>query len=271
MVDAFPPAAEQIIGRNVRIDPGARIRVTERLVIGDGTIIRRGALIEGRSVTLGRDSWIDEEAVIGGGSAFEWQSELVAKDFLHLGRYSQVNTARRVTLGSEVGIGIGSKIFTHGAYLSAFEGYPVRFKEVVIGDRVWLPNALVNPGVTIGSDVVVAAFSLVNRDLPSGCLAAGTPARVLREHVFPRTITAEEKQGIIEQVNETLRTHYSFVDDRITVGGNGGRPRTVFDLRERTIEGPADQESDKLKDQLRRAGIRFRYSSVDGRYERWSA
>ena len=269
MVASFPPAAVQVIGANVSIDPGARIHVTERLIVGDGTVVRRGALIEGRSVSLGRDCWIDEEAMIGGGSAFGWQSELVAGDFLHLGRYCQVNTARRVSLGSEVGVGIGTRIFTHGAYLSAFEGYPVRFKEVVIGSRVWLPNAVVNPGVTIGDDVVVAALSLVNRDLPSGCLAAGTPARVIREHAFPREITAEEKQGILEQVNSTLRTHYLLTDDRITVGGEGHRPRTVFDLHERTIEGPADHESDRLKDQLRRMGIRFRYSSVEGRYERW--
>lgn len=269
MVESFPPAAVQVIGKNVRIDPGARIQVTERLVIGDGTVVRRGALIEGRSVTLGRDCWIDEEAMIGGGSAFEWQSELLAGDFLHLGRYSQVNTARRVSLGSEVGIGIGTRIFTHGAYLSAFEGYPVQFKEVVIGSRVWLPNALVNPGVTIGDDVVVAALSLVNRDLPSGCLAAGTPVRIIREHAFPRAITDEEKKGILEQVNGTLRTRYILVDDRITLGGAGNRARTVFDLRERTIEGPADKESDRLKDQLRRMGIRFRYSNVEGRYERW--
>lgn len=269
MAEPRRPATHQVLGHNVRIDPKARIEVTERLVIGDGTIVRAGAVIEGRSIVLGRECWIDEDASIGGGSAFEWQSELVTGDFLHLGRYSHVNTARRVTLGSEVGVGIGTKIFTHGAYLSAFEGYPVRFDEVRIGNRVWLPNALVNPGVTIGDDVVVGAMSLVNQDLPSGCFAAGVPARVIRERAYPREITAPEKQAIVDQVNATLRTRYVLEEDRITVRGHDHRPATVFELRERRIDGPADPETDRLKNQLRRAGIRFRYSNVEGRYERW--
>jgi serine acetyltransferase len=262
-------APDQRIGQNVQIDPTARIRVTERLVIGDGTIVRANALIEGRSISMGRECWIDEDASIGGGSAFEWESELVAGDFLHLGRYSHVNTARKVTIGSEVGIGIGSKVFTHGAYLSAYEGFPVQFEPVRIADRVWLPNAWVNPGVTIGEDVVVAAMSLVNRDLPARCFAGGVPARVIRENAFPRPITEEEKQRIVERANTTLRTQYRLVDDRIHLRAPGSGSGTTFDLVARRIEGPATAETDRLKDQLRRMGIRFRFSNVAGRYEPW--
>ena len=56
----------------------------------------------------------------------------------------------------------------------------MRYEGCTIGDRVWLPTASVNPGVTIGSDVVVAARSLVNHDVPAGCLAGGIPAQVLQ-------------------------------------------------------------------------------------------
>jgi maltose O-acetyltransferase len=37
------------------------------------------------------------------------------------------------------------------------------------------------PGVTIGQDTVVGAGAVVTRDLPPGVVAAGVPARVLRE------------------------------------------------------------------------------------------
>ena len=40
---------------------------------------------------------------------------------------------------------------------------------------------IVCPGVTIGADTVVGAGSVVTRDLPSGVLAVGSPARVVRE------------------------------------------------------------------------------------------
>jgi len=53
---------------------------------------------------------------------------------------------------------------------------------VVIGARSWLATGVVvTPGVTIGEGVTVGANSVVTRDLPDGCTAAGAPARVLSQ------------------------------------------------------------------------------------------
>jgi maltose O-acetyltransferase len=55
-------------------------------------------------------------------------------------------------------------------------------KPIVLGDNVWLSGGvIVCPGVTIGDDTVVGAGSVITRDLPAGVVAAGVPARVLRE------------------------------------------------------------------------------------------
>jgi maltose O-acetyltransferase len=53
---------------------------------------------------------------------------------------------------------------------------------IVVGDNVWLGGgAILCPGVTIGDDTVVGAGAVVTRDLPSGVVAVGAPARILRE------------------------------------------------------------------------------------------
>lgn len=55
-------------------------------------------------------------------------------------------------------------------------------RPITIEDNVWLGGgAIVCPGVTIGQDTVVAAGAVVTQDLPARVVAAGVPARVLRE------------------------------------------------------------------------------------------
>lgn len=50
-----------------------------------------------------------------------------------------------------------------------------------IGKDVWFAaNVTVLKGVTIGDNVVVGAMSLVNKDIPSNCIAGGVPAKIIR-------------------------------------------------------------------------------------------
>lgn len=54
-------------------------------------------------------------------------------------------------------------------------------RPVKIGDNVWVASsATICGGVTIGSDTVIAAGSVVTRDIPFGVLAAGVPCKVIR-------------------------------------------------------------------------------------------
>lgn len=59
---------------------------------------------------------------------------------------------------------------------------------IKVGNNVWIGgHVTVLPGVTIGDDVIIGAGSVVNRDIPSGVIAAGNPCRVIRK------ITEEDK------------------------------------------------------------------------------
>ena len=52
---------------------------------------------------------------------------------------------------------------------------------ITVGSSVWFGGGVtVCPGVTIGDNVVIGAGSVVVKDIPSGCVAAGNPARVIK-------------------------------------------------------------------------------------------
>jgi len=54
-------------------------------------------------------------------------------------------------------------------------------RPVTIGNDVWIgTGSIILPGVTIGDGSVVAAGSVVTKDVPSGVLAGGNPCRIIR-------------------------------------------------------------------------------------------
>lgn len=60
---------------------------------------------------------------------------------------------------------------------------------ITVGNNVWFgASVTVLPGVKIGSNTVIGAGSLVNRDIPDGVVAVGNPCMVLRK------ITEEDKK-----------------------------------------------------------------------------
>lgn len=62
---------------------------------------------------------------------------------------------------------------------------PVRARLTTIGNDVWIGHgAFILPGVTIGDGAVVAAMSVVTKDVPPYAIVGGTPARIIRPR-FP--------------------------------------------------------------------------------------
>ena len=75
----------------------------------------------------------------------------------------------------------GSHIYIGDRFYANFDCIILDVCDVTIGDDVWIGgHAVINPGVTIGSNVVVASGAVVVKDVPSNCVVGGNPARIIK-------------------------------------------------------------------------------------------
>lgn len=85
-----------------------------------------------------------------------------------------------IVLGNFVGLGECVEIYTHGH--SESEHARRSYAKVVIKDFAKIyAHAIILPGVTVGEQAIVAAKSLVSKDVEPNMMVAGIPARVVRE------------------------------------------------------------------------------------------
>lgn len=93
---------------------------------------------------------------------------------------------QKVVLGNYVTVSPGVMILDGGVVeadiFDKVEGKRHYSKPVVIHDHVWLgAGAIILPGVTIGQQAIVAAGSVVTKDVSPGWVVAGVPAKPVRQ------------------------------------------------------------------------------------------
>jgi acetyltransferase-like isoleucine patch superfamily enzyme len=106
----------------------------------------------------------------------------------------------RLVIGKFVQIAKGSYFITSSANhpMTGFTTYPFRIfkpetfgykdlpvKDTIVGNDVWIGhNAAIMPGVQIGHGAIVAAASVVTRDVPPYAVVGGNPASIIRMRYF---------------------------------------------------------------------------------------
>ena len=159
------------------------VRLEELAGCGPGVVVEADARIfHPERVWLGAGVYVGHFAVLHGYHAGHLR--IGAGSFV--GQHVLLHGAGGLDIGDEVGIGAGVKIITSvhrdpGRQVPVIRG-PLELAPVSIGAGSDIGvNAVVLPGVRIGRGVVVGAGAVVSRDLPDFVVAAGVPARVVRE------------------------------------------------------------------------------------------
>ncbi len=90
-----------------------------------------------------------------------------------------INCWNKITIGENVRIGANCIIMDGDFHTDDIRsGSP---NPINICDKVWLgANVVVMKGVTIGENTIIGINSVVTRDIPSNCVAAGNPCKVIR-------------------------------------------------------------------------------------------
>ncbi len=206
------------IGRGVRFAPGSVV-IGDDVELADHVELGFLAVVQGRRIRMGRyssvgaqsfvscnvielgeDARIREQVFVGGPQRPESRFSLGSRTIVL--QLTYINPTMPVTIGDDSGIGGHCLIFTHGAWLSVLEGYPVTYEPVTIGRGVWLPwRVFVMPGAVIGDGSVIGANSLVAGEIPPSSLAVGSPAKVVKQApAFPKQLSDEQRAALVEDM-----------------------------------------------------------------------
>jgi Bacterial transferase hexapeptide (six repeats) len=138
---------------------------------------------------------IGDDARIGGrntwtvGYKVSEDARLVIGDRVNIGYHNTFSVAKSLFIGDDTLFAPDVQIFDNAnhplspAARLRHESFSLDDAEpVVIGRNVWIGSgAVIMRGVSIGDGAVIGAMSLVTRDVPAATLAAGNPARIIRE------------------------------------------------------------------------------------------
>jgi acetyltransferase-like isoleucine patch superfamily enzyme len=99
-------------------------------------------------------------------------------------------------------------------------GHPVTKGNITIGSDVWIGNgSIVLSGVSVGHGAVIAARSVVNKDVPPYAIVAGSPARVVNYRFEAEVVSALLKLRWWDWPEETVRKNMNFLQNSPTEDG----------------------------------------------------
>lgn len=102
-----------------------------------------------------------------------------------INREVKVICNKNITIGDDCIIAMGTVIRDNdGAQHQILSPDYQNSKEIKIGNHVWIgENSFILKGVTIGDGAIVAAASVVTKDVPPRCIVAGNPAQIIRRNI----------------------------------------------------------------------------------------
>lgn len=165
--------------------------------------LRFGSKIE--NISLGNNVWMYGVIISSSGGKVQMMdntkigagSKITAVNKVVVGKYSAIATGVVITDNNNHPINPEDRKFMRlTPEDSEFRDWKYSDNgPIIIGENVWVgADSRILKGVTIGNNSIVAACSVVTKDIPENCIAAGNPAKIVRENIdnSPRVFSENE-------------------------------------------------------------------------------
>ena len=246
------------IGEGVTFGRNVRVAVKGAFELGDFSRLGNDTEILGNEIRIGAHLFNSAGLRVGGGGRQNPNANLTIGDRCTI-HNNFINVCEPVVIGDDVGLSPETSILTHGYWLSVLEGFPASFSGVRIGNGTIVGyRSLLMMGVSIADECVVGAQSVVSKSLVERGIYAGSPARFLKP-IVPLGPEARLKKAeeIIKAYEPIARYHGVDVEGRLKLDYPLLQFRDlVINLETFACEGREDEDTDDLRDYLRKWGIR---------------
>ena len=102
-----------------------------------------------------------------------------ARSFPGFSSHCYIQARNGIIIGKNLRMGPGVGLISANHDINNYDSWPEN-RPIQISDNVWIGmNSVILPGVHIGENVVIAANSVVNKDIPANSIAAGNPCQVI--------------------------------------------------------------------------------------------
>ena len=151
--------------------------------LGENVIFEDGVLVfHAENISLGSNVYVGHQSILKG----YHNGELVIGDDVWIGPQVFFHSAGGLVIGDRVGVGPGVRIITsfhrEEGWTKPILDSAVEFSPVTIGPDCDVgAGAVILPGVNIGRGVQIGAGAVVTKNVPDYTVAAGVPAKVIRQ------------------------------------------------------------------------------------------
>lgn len=251
--------AEEInIGEKVHLGKNIDVNIKGSFEIGDFSRLGNDTQIRGNHIKFGKHLFNSSGLRIGGGGRQHPNANFEIGDRCTI-HNNFINVCEPVIIGNDVGLSPETSILTHGYWLSVLEGFPASFCGVTIGNGVIVGyRSLIMMGVSIADYSVIGANSTVTKSIIEKGIYAGSPAKFIKKIV---PLSEEEK---FRKTNEIIYEYYLPIAKYHGLNPNIIINYPIIELNNfrfnvETFEywGKEDEETDDLRDYIRKWGIRI--------------